>query len=140
MERSHTSDDGTWTCTLTVYNSSAGKSYTYSKKYDSYYKILMESKSSLQQVFKDLLNQQETAPQTDSSADADNSEKSAPDTAGISTESIAGTWTGENYIEKIVILRGGRGFIIYKNGAAMNISVAVVSTNGNQSVLVSQSG
>ena len=138
--RKNTSDDGSWTCTLTVYNSSAEKSYTYSKKYDSYYKILMESKSSLQQVFKDLLNQHVPDSQTDSSGNTDNSEESSADTAGISTETIAGTWTGEDNIEKIVILRGGRGFIIYKNGAAMNISIAVVSQNGSLSVIVSQSG
>jgi hypothetical protein len=138
--RKNASDDGSWTCTLTVYNSSSDKSYTYSKKYDSYYKILMESKSSLQQVFKDLLNQREPVPQTDSSGNDDTSGESSADTSGISTESIAGTWTGEDNIEKIVILRGGRGFIIYKNGAAMNISVAVVSRNGSQSVIVSQSG
>lgn len=40
-------------------------------------------------------------------------------------DTIAGTWEGEELTDKILILRGGRGFIIFKNGATMNISVSV---------------
>ena len=47
----------------------------------------------------------------------------------VSIESLSGTWTGEEFIDKIVILRGGRGFVIYQNGASMNISLKI--ENGN---------
>ena len=43
----------------------------------------------------------------------------------LSLENISGTWTGEPNINKIVLLRGGRGFVIYKNGATMNINVQI---------------
>ena len=48
-----------------------------------------------------------------------------------------GTWTGENYIDKVVILRGGRGFVIFNNGASMNISVEI---NSRKQVVVTQKG
>ena len=37
----------------------------------------------------------------------------------------AGTWAGEEFIDKILILRSGKGVIIYKNGAIMNVSVSI---------------
>ena len=35
-------------------------------------------------------------------------------------ETLAGTWTGEALVDKVIILRGGNGFVIFKNGASMN--------------------
>ena len=49
---------------------------------------------------------------------------------------LAGTWSGEELIEKILILRGGRGFIVFKNGASMTISVSIEG----ESVTVKQYG
>ena len=45
--------------------------------------------------------------------------------SSVTIEILAGTWTGEKNISKIVILRGGRGFIIFTNGASMNINVSI---------------
>jgi hypothetical protein len=45
----------------------------------------------------------------------------------LSLDTLSGTWEGENLISKIVILRGGRGFVIYKNGASMNIAVSITN-------------
>ena len=59
------------------------------------------------------------------------------DPVHASTESIAGTWKGEEYIAKIIILRGGRGFIIYKNGASMNVTVNVINRD---KILITQAG
>lgn len=61
--------------------------------------------------------------------------------ATFSLESLAGTWSGEPHTDKIVILRGGRGFIIYKNGATMNISLSIVNgKDGKKEILIRQVG
>ena len=117
-----------WNCMMHVADCRTNTIHTTTKTYDSYYKILMEPKSSLQAVFNDLFNPQNTA---------NTSPNGTPrQPVATSTEQLAGTWSGEDYIDKIIILRGGRGFIIYKNGATMNITISV---NGN-SVTVTQSG
>ena len=54
----------------------------------------------------------------------------------MTLDTLAGTWTGDTLVDKIVILRGGKGFVIFKNGASMNITV---SLNGT-SVTVTQKG
>ena len=92
----------------------------------------MESKASLRSIFESLLNNRKPK-ETDRANDTNIPDNSPP---AVSTDSIAGTWGGEDYIDKIVILRGGRGFIIYKNGATMNISVSVA----DKEVTVTQAG
>ncbi|MBQ9494529.1 MAG: hypothetical protein IJR50_02685 [Treponema sp.] len=115
-----------WDCVLHIADIRTHNIHATTKTYDSYYKILMESKSSLQAVFSDLFKPQ----------GAPNIPPPPKTSSGTSTEEIAGTWSGEDYIDKIVILRGGRGFIIFKNGATMNIAVVVSGT----SVTVTQAG
>jgi hypothetical protein len=131
---------GKWVCVLNIAESATGRVRSVSKEYDSYYKILMESKSSLQSAFEEYFTNQNSAP--DSSYAADGSSGTLPDSPDavpqVSTDILAGTWSGEEYIDKIVILRGGRGFIIFKNGATMNISVSVDQTS--KKVLILQTG
>ena len=126
------SSDGKWNCTICIADTRTKDIHSYTKIYDSYYKILMESKASLQSIFESLLNNR-SPKETDRTNDTNIPENRSP---ALSTDSIAGTWGGEDYIDKIVILRGGRGFIIYKNGATMNISVSVAGTE----VSVTQAG
>ena len=71
----------------------------------------MESKTSLNDLLTKLVTSSGTKEIT--------SEKT------LTLESLSGNWTGNNYINKIVIMRGGRGFVIFKNGASMNISVRI---------------
>ena len=123
-------NSGTWTCTLNARNLETGKKVSVSKQYDSYYKILTEAKSSIKELLDTF--------QLKKSSTADSSSSVQPETAHTSTESIAGTWYGEEYIDKIVILRGGRGFIIYKNGAAMNITVSVKNSDAAPSLITIQ--
>ena len=62
---------------------------------------------------------------------------------GVDIESLAGTWGGEPYADKIIILRGGRGFVIFKNGATMNIKITVKKASiagKNTSLEISQVG
>ncbi len=133
-------DTGKWICILNIADSATGDIHSYSKEYDSYYKILMESKTSLQTAFRQLLtpHQTELSPESDGSASAASSPDAGISAPQVSTDALAGTWGGEDYIDKIVILRGGRGFIIFKNGATMNISVAV--NRAEKKVVITQSG
>lgn len=106
-----------WKCTISLRNNSSEKVQSSSQEYDSYYKILMQSKSSINSTISDLLKSKTQIPEQTA--------QPIPQITSISTEQIAGTWIGESFINKIVIMRGGRGFIIYKNGASMNISVSI---------------
>ena len=126
------SSSGKWDCTICIADIRANDIHSHTQTYDSYYKILMESKASLRSKFESLLNKQNPKE-----SDRTNG-VTVPDSrnSAVSTDSIAGTWGGEDYIDKIVILRGGRGFIIYKNGATMNISVSAAG----KEVTVTQAG
>ena len=128
------SKNNVWICTLCVVDKNASKTVSVNRTYDSYYKILMESKSQLGSIFENLFNLEDgtsTRPNITNKTERQN----IPQSQISSSESISGTWEGEDYINKIVILRGGRGFIIFKNGATMNISVQVNGT----SVTITQS-
>lgn len=105
-----------WTCTLHLEQPHLNKKAQVTGSYDSYFKILSEAKSSISQLFANL-----EAPSTAATA---SHKQTAP--AGIPTfDSLSGTWIGEASINKIVLLRGGRGFVIFNNGASMNISVEI---------------
>lgn len=99
---------------------------TYTKEYDSYYKILVESKYFLSEIFSHN-NSQNNKNQAQTSSNF------------VSTEKIAGTWIGEQFVNKIVILRGGRGFVIFNNGASMNISINIqTDSSGKNYVNIKQ--
>ncbi len=119
---------GEWVCTLNAIKSDEKKNVSETKTYSSYYKILLDAKASLE----NLLTNVTGGGQERESSVSQNS--SAGQNAGI--ELIAGTWAGEQNIDRIVILRGGKGFVIFKNGASMNISVSI---NGS-SVSIKQTG
>ncbi len=89
--------------------------------YASYYKILTEARDILQQLFFEL-----GVPMTPNKTNVipePNSQQKTTTKTSLSLESLSGTWSGEDNINKIVLLRGGRGFVIFNNGASMNISV-----------------
>lgn len=114
-----------WQCTLTALdmktNLVASKTYFY----DGYYKILMDAKNSIIDLFDQLEN---------GSADTISIEESQEESVSeaisqISLDQLAGNWQGDSYITKVVIQKTGRGFVIFKNGATMNITVAVSDGN-----------
>ena len=107
-----------WISTITIYDSSKKTTLSEAKEYDSFYKILMEPKSSLQDTITSLL-----AGNGQTISSAQGSGKAASTIQ--STEFLSGTWGGEDTIDKIVIMRGGRGFVIFKNGSSMNITVEI---------------
>jgi hypothetical protein len=132
----HETDVNSWTCILYAQNMQTGKKVSIINEYSSYYRILTDAKKSIENVLSRL--------QADiSGKDEQNTTDQQPSVpiAPSTTESVAGTWYGEEYIDKIVILRGGRGFIIYKNGAAMNITVSVKKDSRQETaVTIAQAG
>ncbi|MDR1785127.1 MAG: hypothetical protein LBR23_01490 [Spirochaetaceae bacterium] len=102
-----------WDCTLYAMVPSANKSAAYTRKYDTYYRILTDAKGSLSSLLGSL--------EGDGAAPRVESQGRLP----LSLASLAGNWSGGRDINKVVLLRGGRGFVIFKNGASMNIEVKI---------------
>lgn len=123
--------DGGWVCTLNAIKVSTQTIVSETKKYASYYKILMDAKTSLENLLANLASGGTAL--TDSAA---LSVADSPALSSADAESLAGTWGGEAQVDKIVILRGGKGFVIFKNGASMNISITV----SGSSIIISQLG
>lgn len=108
-----------WNCRFNAVTREDGITHSTTENYESYYKILVGAKSAIEKVLSDLKS---PAPEF---AAASKSNIAADFSTGVDIESLAGTWGGEPYADKIIILRGGRGFIIFKNGATMNIKISV---------------
>lgn len=107
-----------WECTLTVIDSISKQSFSKKDVYDGYYQILMDAKNSLTLLLDDFSKVYNTLPISANPQKTDSS-------LTLTLENVAGTWKGDFLISKIVILRGGKGFVIFKNGASMNISVSI---------------
>lgn len=123
-----------WISTISIYDSSKKSVFSEAKEYDSFYKILMEPKATLKETIQSLLS-------GSSSAVSQGSAGTSKGTAKVqSTEFLSGTWSGEDSIDKIVIMRGGRGFVIFKNGASMNITVEIQSAGSAQNIVITQNG
>ena len=128
------SSDGQWLCTLNAVKNGEGKNVSSTKKYESYYRILLDAKPSIENLLVNLSGNLSSLSHDEKIFDEKPEVKQGTKQEGI--DSIAGTWGGEKDIEKILILRGGKGFVIFKNGASMNIQVKVEET----SVTVIQTG
>jgi len=122
-----------WISTYYLHDGKTLNTLSKSKEFDSYYKILMEPKDILQSTIQDLVK---TNTQSDiTPAESEDSKKSIQ--LG-STEFLSGTWKGEDFINKIVIMKGGRGFVIFNNGASMNVLVKLKNSDGNQQITITQ--
>lgn len=126
-----TKENAKWISNLTIKNKNLNHSVK--KEFDSFYKILMEPKDILQASLKDLVLQKTVT------SSEEESEQPTINLPQISTEFLSGTWYGENNIDKIVIMRGGRGFVIFNNGASMNISVEL-SNASKKTIKIKQNG
>lgn len=128
MENAIGSASVEWNCRFNAV-STDGTIYSKSERYDSYYKILTGAKAAIE----DVLNQIPATTELTHHASPSFSPSNSPHSQ-MKAESLAGTWGGEPYTDKIVLLRGGRGFVIFKNGASMNITVKVLSTDNKGNV------
>ena len=126
-----------WITTYYVVDKSKNEEHSKKKVYDSFYKLLMEPKDVLKDTIKQLIENDTGASAI---ASASHSTGSSSGAGIVSTEELSGTWGGEENINKIVIMRGGRGFVIFNNGASMNITVELSSSDGNKKVLITQKG
>ena len=126
-----------WLTTYYVVDKAHGEEHSKRKTYDSFYKILMESKDVLKETIKQLI-ENDKAPSEIVSATNDAQLPAGKSIA--STEELSGTWGGEDNINKIVIMRGGRGFVIFNNGASMNITVELSGSENNKNVIITQKG
>ncbi len=125
-----------WISTINIYDSAKKATLSEAKEYDSFYKILMEPKASLQETISTLLSGSGSI--TSASVGSSGSSKTAAKIQ--STEFLSGTWGGEDTIDKIVIMRGGRGFVIFKNGSSMNITVEIKTEGASQNIVITQNG
>ena len=128
-------DSDKWITTYYVVDKSRNEEHSKKKIYDSFYKILMEPKDVLKNTIKQLIEND------NSSTSIASSTQKPSETRGssiASTEELSGTWGGEDNINKIVIMRGGRGFVIFNNGASMNITVELSGSDGNKQVVITQ--
>ncbi len=132
------SDSDKWITTYYVIDKANNEEHSKQKKFDSFYKILMEPKYVLRQTIKQLIENDTSAKTLTSQASSEAPDLTTTDIS--STEELSGTWTGEDNIRKIVIMRGGRGFVIFKNGATMNIIVELSGDESNKQVLITQKG
>ena len=123
-----------WNCRYYAKFSESGEIAKREKVYDSYYKMLTNAKETIE----DFLAPYMAKNERQQDAAGSGTEGTFPDK--ISLENLSGTWTGEPFTDKIVILRGGRGFIIFKNGATMNISVSLQETDTGSQVKIKQAG
>lgn len=125
-----------WIAKFYVVDKSNQLVHSKEKKYDSYYKVLMESKNELRENIKQLIENESKTVTTSKTQNSSSFEQTNKINELTTTEVLAGTWSGEDNIEKVVILRGGRGFVIFKNGASMNISVELKDNK----ILITQKG
>lgn len=132
------SDSDKWITTYYVIDKANNEEHSKQKKFDSFYKILMEPKDVLRQTIKQLIENDTSAKTLTSQTSSKDPDLTPTDIS--STEELSGTWTGEDNIRKIVIMRGGRGFVIFKNGATMNIIVELSGDESNKQVLITQKG
>lgn len=134
-----TEDSKKWNCTLHALDPHTQKSVVKSDIYESYYRILSSIKPSSENLLADFIPK--SSRETENSQSSASSQGGFENTQAANTENLAGTWSGENDTNKIVILRGGRGFVIFKNGASMNIAVKIdEAEDGSTTVEISQVG
>lgn len=110
-----------WQCTLTALDMESGQAASRTFFYEGYYKILMDAKTSLLSLFEQL----EDGTASAGSEEEAESQGMSSALAQITLEQLSGNWQGDQFITKIVIQKTGRGFVIFKNGATMNITVSI---------------
>lgn len=124
-----------WLATITLIDKQNNSKQSETKEYDSYYKILMEPKSVLQTSIKNLIDKKDISPNETTPFDMPVKKSEL-----ASTEFLSGTWSGEDNVDKIVIMRGGRGFVIFTNGASMNITVELQNIDDSKHIVITQNG
>ncbi|MCR5763368.1 MAG: hypothetical protein K6G00_08300 [Treponema sp.] len=108
-------NENLWTCTLHAIDGQSGKESYIVKNYESYYKILLDAKSSINTLLAGLSD----------SAPTKSTEIANP----ADIQNLYGTWDAENSVNKIVIMKNRKGFVVFDNGTTMNVRVSIDGSN-----------
>lgn len=87
-----------------------------SRVFENTNRVLLESRMLVRDLFDLSLNLPEPAA-------AAVPAKTAADSPSPSVDSLSGTWSGETGVEKIMILRGGRGIMILASGVSISLTL-----------------
>lgn len=129
-------DEDIWKCSFFAKNPATQKIDTLENTFESYYKLLTDAKNSIVKI----ISQSAQTPLTVMQIKKNETQKT-PAKATMTVEGVSGTWTGETGITKIILMRSGRGFVIFNNGASMSISISVDTTETGRDVLkITQNG
>ncbi|MBD5440399.1 MAG: hypothetical protein HDR33_05195 [Treponema sp.] len=123
--------DEKWECTFFAKNTQSKIIYSQTRNYDSHYKVLLDAKMLIQNVVAEASGNASIETPAAQTRQLDHPKN-------LNMENIAGTWSGEDEISKIVLLRSGRGFVIFSNGATMNISILLSDENSGKKFRVVQ--
>lgn len=107
-----------------------------SRVFDNTNRILLESRMLVRDLF-DLTIQLPEPPQLPENLSVLSEQKSPSSTKVVTLDSLAGTWTGERGVEKILILRGGRGMVVLSSGISLSVELGI---SGNELIVKQKSG
>ena len=122
-----------WECEFIARKISSGDVYSKTRTYDTYYKILMASRGVIEELI---------IPLKKKSGGEELKYEEIPSKTymNLNEADLAGVWGGEPFADKIILLRGGRGFVILKNGATMNVSLDIKESEQGLEVFIHQTG
>jgi len=95
-----------------------------SRVYDTTNRILLESRM----LVRDLFDQSVALPDPEQQKDT-GKEQTIPAATELidvpSLDALAGSWKGESGIEKIMLLRGGRGIVVLESGVSLTLDLLI---------------
>lgn len=128
-------DEENLECTIYTQNFLNGQNFSLTENFKSFYKLLTDVKSSITNLISKTANIQLTAIQ------APKRQMPKINELAMTVEGVSGTWSGEKEINKIILMRSGRGFVIFSNGASMPINVSIEINERNHKILkITQQG
>ena len=128
--------DSKWICTLHAMKPDTKQNVEATKKYDSYYKIALDAKNSIENLLLNLNSKGINSSTAYLSPEQNGKTEQIEESRKNLLDEIAGSWLGEEFIEKIMLLRSGKGLVIFKNGASMNVTIETK----NEQIIITQTG
>ncbi len=119
-----------WLCTFKATVPLENKKVFKTEEYQSYYKILASAKNTIEEI----LNQFNPEEKDNAFITEDKAE------SNVNSDAIAGIWQGEPFTDKIVLMRSGKGFVIFKNGASMNVRISISESSSGKEITITQDG
>lgn len=116
---------------LILKNSNSTVTKFIAKEYESSNKILLESRVLVKELF-----EQSAALSSKKNGEKAASDESTDFVSVSDIDSLAGAWLGEDEIEKVMIMRGGRGVAIWISGISLLLDLKISSG----SLIITQKG